>query len=75
MGRTNPLSTLKNVVLPAPFGPISPQVPPGNVSVIRSIGMTPPKRTVRLVDLDHVAGASRGACGMTSPPIARPRLA
>ena len=46
MGRTNPLSTLKNVVLPAPFGPMSPQVPPGNDSVIRSIGMTPPKRTV-----------------------------
>ena len=26
-GVTNPLSTLKNVVLPAPFGPIRPQVP------------------------------------------------
>ena len=29
IGRTNPLSTLKNVVLPAPFGPMSPHVPAG----------------------------------------------
>src|SRR5689334_5481032 len=40
--------TLKNVVLPAPLGPIRPQVPPGNVTVIPSIGVTPPKRTLRL---------------------------
>ena len=48
IGRTNPLSTLKNVVLPAPFGPISPQVPAGerDASSGRS-GSTPPKRTVR----------------------------
>ena len=47
VGRTKPLSTLKNVVLPAPFGPMRPHVPPGNVTVIRSSGMTPPNRTVR----------------------------
>ena len=46
IGRTNPLSTLKNVVLPAPFGPIRPHVPAENVTVIRSIGTTPPNRTV-----------------------------
>ena len=46
IGLTKPLSTLKNVVLPAPFGPISPQVAASNVSVMPSIGMTPPKRTV-----------------------------
>ena len=45
-GLTKPLSTLKNVVLPAPFGPISPQVAASKVNVIPSIGMTPPKRTV-----------------------------
>ena len=46
-GDTNPLSTLKNVVFPAPFGPIRPQVPPGKTTVISSIGVTPPNRTVR----------------------------
>ena len=39
-------STLKNVVLPAPFGPIRPQVPPGNATLMSSIGVTPAKRTV-----------------------------
>ncbi len=33
-GLTKPLSTLKKVVLPAPFGPISPQVPASNLTVI-----------------------------------------
>jgi hypothetical protein len=37
---------LKNVVLPAPLGPMSPQVAASNVTDIPSIGMTPPKRTV-----------------------------
>ena len=46
-GATNPLSTLKNVVLPAPFGPIRPQVPSTNETVMSSSGVTPPKRTVR----------------------------
>src|SRR5262245_18627682 len=47
IGRTNPLSTLKNVVLPAPFGPINPHVPESKVTVMPSSGVTPPKRTVR----------------------------
>src|SRR5262249_24817113 len=47
-GLTKPLITLKNVVLPAPFGPISPHVPRSNVTETPSSGVTPPKRTVRL---------------------------
>src|SRR4051794_18345911 len=46
-GATNPDRTLKNVVLPAPFGPISPHVPVSNRTVMPSSGVTPPKRTVR----------------------------
>ena len=46
IGLTKPLSTLKNVVLPAPLGPMSPHVGSANVSVMPSMGMTPPKRTV-----------------------------
>ena len=45
-GLTKPESTLKNVVLPAPFGPIRPQAPPGKVTLMSSIGMTPEKLTV-----------------------------
>ena len=41
-GRTKPLSTLKNVVLPAPFGPMSPQVPCSNVRLMSSSEVTPP---------------------------------
>ena len=41
-GRTKPLSTLKNVVLPAPFGPMSPQVPCSNVRLMPSSEVTPP---------------------------------
>ena len=46
-GATKPLRTLKNVVLPAPFGPIRPQVPASKRTVMPSSGVTPPKRTVR----------------------------
>ena len=46
-GRTNPDSTLKNVVLPAPFGPMSPQTPCSNVRLILSREVTPPYLTVR----------------------------
>ena len=45
-GRTKPLRTLKNVVLPAPFGPINPQVPLGKTTLTSSIGVTPANRTV-----------------------------
>ena len=48
-GLTKPLRTLKNVVLPAPFGPMRPQVPPGKTTLTSSSGVTPAKRTVRLL--------------------------
>ena len=37
-GLTKPLRTLKNVVLPAPFGPIRPHVPPGKTTLSRRSG-------------------------------------
>ena len=46
-GRTNPDSTLKKVVLPAPFGPIRPQVPCSKTRFMLSSEVTPPYRTVR----------------------------
>src|SRR6185437_10519144 len=46
-GLTKPLITLKKVVLPAPLGPIRPQVPLSKTTEMPSIGVTPPKRTVR----------------------------
>ena len=46
-GFTNPLITLKKVVFPAPFGPIRPHVPLSKTTDMPSIGVTPPKRTVR----------------------------
>ena len=56
-GLTKPLSTLKKVVLPAPFGPMRPHVPASNVTVMRSIGTTPPNRTVRSSTvITHVLG-------------------
>src|SRR3954447_4375590 len=45
-GRRKPLSTLKNVVLPAPLGPTRPQTPDGNSNETPSNGVTPPKVTV-----------------------------
>src|SRR4051812_47086291 len=62
-GFTKPLITLKNVVLPAPLGPISPQVPVSNVTDMASSGFTPPKRTVR------------SETSITAPPRARPGCA
>src|SRR5262245_45693110 len=47
-GRTTPLTALKSVVLPQPFGPIRPRLAPGASD--RSTGpsaSTPPKRTVK----------------------------
>ena len=46
-GDTKPLRTLKKVVLPAPFGPINPQVPAGKRRLTPSRGVTPPNLTVR----------------------------
>ena len=52
-GLTKPLRTLKNVVLPAPFGPIRPQVPPGKTTLMSSIGVTPGEADGQALDLDH----------------------
>ena len=68
-GATKPLSTLKNVVLPAPLGPIRPQVPPSKRTVMPSSGVTPPKRTVRSVDLDHARRSSAGRPRRVAPAI------
>src|SRR2546430_4987277 len=48
VGRRNPLRRLKEVVLPAPFGPIRPTISP--LSTVRSTPLTaasPPKSRVR----------------------------
>src|SRR3978361_469679 len=50
--------TLKHVVLPAPFGPISPRISPGLMSKETSLSAArPPKRMVT------VASSSKGAMG------------
>src|SRR5580704_12119176 len=46
-GRTKPESTLKNVVLPAPFGPMRPQTPSSNRRFMPSRDVTPPYLTLR----------------------------
>ena len=59
-GATNPLRTLKNVVLPAPFGPIRPQVPSrerhGHVVERRDAA----EADGQPVDLDHGGPCVRG---------------
>ena len=75
-GLTNPLSTLKNVVLPAPLGPISPHVPLSNLTLILSSGVTPPNRTVRSetsITARRLPGPMSGL--RTSRPISRPSRA
>ena len=47
VGRWKPLRTFKSVVLPAPFGPISPKISPGDTSSETTSRATiSPKRTV-----------------------------
>jgi hypothetical protein len=47
VGRWKPLRTFKRVVLPAPFGPISPKISPGDTSSDTASSATiSPKRTV-----------------------------
>ena len=52
-GRTNPLSTLKNVVFPAPLGPISPQVPLTRMSRSAVQRDHPAEVDGEAVNLDH----------------------
>src|SRR5262252_10090167 len=72
MGRTKPLSTLNNVVLPAPLGPIRPKVPESKVTVMPSSGVTPPNRTVRSV-ISIIGPAPEGPCRLAPAPLARLR--
>src|SRR5215211_4449498 len=49
VGRYTPVITLKAVVLPAPFGPISPKIWPRSMAKLTwSRATRPPKRMVRL---------------------------
>ena len=53
--RTKPQMTLNSVVLPAPLGPITPTTSPGaTVSDTSSSAVSPPKRTVSRLDLQHL---------------------
>ena len=55
-GVTNPVTVLKKVVLPDPFGPMSPRSSPVRISTSNpSSARTPPKRT------DSPAATSSGA--------------
>src|SRR2546425_121728 len=46
LGRWGPLTTLNKVVLPAPFGPMSPVTEPPGTSTLTSVrALIPPKRT------------------------------
>src|SRR5207237_500079 len=65
-GRTRPVTTLKNVVLPAPLGPISPMMPPrGTTRSTSWRATTPPKRLVRpctwRIAASRPAGAAEAA--------------
>ena len=58
-GRTKPLSTLKNVVLPAPFGPISPHVPRGERHRHLVDGQDATEADGEVLDVDHGAVTPR----------------
>ncbi len=48
LGGSAPLSRLKNVVLPAPFGPMIVRTPPSGISIETSFtAVKPEKRLVR----------------------------
>ena len=74
-GLTKPLSTLKNVVLPAPFGPISPHVPPGKTTLMSSIGVTPANRTVRPLTSITTPSSLRRRAGVRRARRGRPSFA
>ena len=73
-GDTKPLSTLKNVVLPAPFGPIRPQVPCGNDDghVVERYDAS--EADCQPLDLDHGPRPIAPASRLTPPEISRPRF-
>src|SRR5947209_20501558 len=71
-GRNTPVRQLKNVLLPAPFGPIIARTSPGSTAKLtRLSAVRPPKRTVRS-SVDN----NDAAPGIDSAPMrSRPRAA
>src|SRR5688500_12156803 len=64
-GRTKPVRALKRVVLPAPFGPMSPRISPVRRDRdTLSTAVTPPKRTV-------IPSALSALCITTPDEVAR----
>ena len=61
---TKPVTASMIVVLPAPFGPMSPTTSPGCTSKLTSsTATTPPKRTVRSATVSVAGGTGSGASG------------
>ncbi len=72
-GAVKPVMTSSIVVLPAPFGPISPSTSPGaSVKLTVSRAMTPPKATEMSRTSSETGGRSRrGSAARTFPsPVA-----
>ena len=65
-GLRSPLITSNNVVLPAPFGPISPVTPGSADSVTSPTAVTSPKRTVTPSTRSLLMRAARTTPGRTS---------
>ena len=65
-----PVMTLNSVVLPAPFGPISPVTWPGlDVEVDPARATTPPKRTSALATSSRVPRLRAAPCRRIRPPL------
>src|SRR5882724_4798968 len=61
LGRRKPVTRLKAVVLPAPFGPMSPRISPGSTSKERrETARSPPKSLVRSVTVSKGMGVPSG---------------
>ena len=61
VGRVNPVTTLKTVVLPAPFGPMMPRVSPDTQAMSTSSrARRPPK------DFDNPSISRRAACRISA---------
>src|SRR4051794_18997135 len=75
VGRYTPVIALKQVVLPAPFGPISPKISPlrsEKLTLLRAT--TPPKRRVTSSTSSSASGSrSRGASADGSLPVGAAR--
>ena len=68
-GGVRPLSKLNIVVLPAPFGPISPKISPIVTSKLTSLtAISPPKRRVAPLTLRMLEAVWLGAGVVIRPP-------